>query len=387
MSERKYKENLRSFEAAFEPQDWTAMQEKLNNASQKGGAFIKRSSLLVLPVVERKHLRYAAVWLMLLCALATGYSQWFGSTSDHIKMTHHDQQKSEQQTTIAKESSTTKTSDTEIIKESEVASTDTPIKHIKQQENTLFAQHKKDETIERGQQLEKEGNNPMLAASSLEEDNMHFAAANFTSLTDLEKNDPFLLQHIQAEQHLPTIVTTNQKEATYKSQIVSRLGTGIAHNANDPKGTQSSPMIMLATDVRVKPNVSVGGYMAWNQSSYSGYYTETDKQILAIGARSTYHIPLSDRVEVYAGAYAGVQLNLNNLGTTAEAAYSFDGNNLTNPDAYLASQQDAQQFEEHQTNLGAIAGMRFKIKEKLGAFVETSPGLALIQAGLHVQLR
>ncbi|MGB0524463.1 MAG: hypothetical protein ACPGJS_15940 [Flammeovirgaceae bacterium] len=383
MNERNYKNNLRNFEASFEPQDWEAMQEKLNASA---APFTKRSGLMFLPLFERKNLKYAAAWLLLICAFAAS-SNWFFNHLNSNEITHSEgilDKHKEQITTHSNDK--TLDNSTNTVESGNTWSNDTSNKDqliAQHQSNTVYQSTNSNTTAHEASVVYTEYTHETLATSPV----------NDLIVSELEKASINLVQGLNAadQVNISAIHPEEKKKVKFKPQIISRLSMGVAHKNQAPEGSKNTPMIMVASDVKVSKKIAVGGYIGWNQSTFSGYHVEAEKQTLSVGTRGTYSVPLSDRVEVYGGIHAGMQLNLNKItGEDVEHASLIDGSNTSpsfSQSKFLESQAKAEKFEEHNSTVGPIAGVRVKIKDRIGAFVESSPGLALVQAGIHVHLK
>lgn len=380
MSERKFKQTLRDFEAEFNPQDWTAMQEKLHASTNP---IMKRSSILSVNFFNQRQFKHAAVWLLFLCAFAYS-SSWLLNNLENSPYAQQDYHNTESESTV--ESFKKKKDNNATIHVSEDETT--PINEnslttkngtsaINTQQTVIHTNDYKEINYESASTFDKTHTlNATVDINSLNPTHPDFSTLSTT--TKLGFITPIEIQKNTSE---------TQKEEQ-KTQFLSRLGVGIPHAFNSSGHTKQSPMIIASTDIKVSQKVGIGAYIGWHSSTLDIATIEDQKQNLSVGARATYSIPLSKNIEVYGGLHAGTQLNLNKVaGEEAIASAAFDPYNPVPGNLELSDINEIQQFEKHKVTTGPIAGVRVKIKNRIGAFLESTPGLALVQAGIHVQLK
>jgi hypothetical protein len=172
---------------------------------------------------------------------------------------------------------------------------------------------------------------------------------------------------------LVSLAQTNQFE---KGQIDIQAGIGVIPTFNsllDQAGvgsvaeyTYDAPLLSATVDYAISDELSLGGYYGTAKSTLFLYGTQAEKDdYTIIGVRGMYHLDLSPKFDLYAGAMAGI--------ISVKA---------TMP-AYFGSQSNVENsygFIYH-----AMVGARFRFVKNVGVFAEIGYGLSIGNAGLNVK--
>lgn len=169
----------------------------------------------------------------------------------------------------------------------------------------------------------------------------------------------------------------NAQESTFgKGDKVANLGIGLISGLYSGSGyTSKMPPISLsfeygvADDVLDIGSIGVGGYVGyssakwesdWGGGSWGWKYTN-----FIIGARGSFHYPLVDKLDTYAGVLLGYNIvSVKDIGTV-QVGYSSNGSTGV---------------------FSAYVGGRYYFNDKFAGMVELGTGIAYLNLGIAVKL-
>lgn len=174
------------------------------------------------------------------------------------------------------------------------------------------------------------------------------------------------------------LANLNAQDAMFqKGDKVVNLGVGLLSALYTGSGyTSKIPPVSISYEMGIKDDVldvgsiGVGGYLGytsakwetnWLGGSYGWKYTN-----FIIGARGSFHYPLVDNIDTYAGILLGY-----NVVTAKEVG--------TVPIGFGASSVSGAIFSGY-------VGARYYFNEKFGAMAELGTGIAYFNLGLAVKL-
>jgi len=140
------------------------------------------------------------------------------------------------------------------------------------------------------------------------------------------------------------------------------LNLGVGFGGGYTSGTVGIPPISVSFEKGITDKISVGGIVGYAASKYEAYGFKSEYSYTLVGARGSYHLYNTDKIDAYAGAILGyniVSAKVTGFGSAASAsgvAYS------------------------------GFVGGRYLLTEKLAAFAEIGYGISTITVGVSLKL-
>lgn len=160
------------------------------------------------------------------------------------------------------------------------------------------------------------------------------------------------------------------QESTFdKGDKALNLGIGLGSSLYSGWYSSKMPALSASLEVGVVDNViekgviGIGGYVGYSSAKYSNYWKTTN---LIIGPRGTFHYPLVDKLDTYAGLLIGY-----NIVTTKDLDATYAGINSASASGITTA---------------GIVGARYYFQEKFAVMGELGWGISYLTLGITVKL-
>ena len=174
-------------------------------------------------------------------------------------------------------------------------------------------------------------------------------------------------------------VTTAQTSLFNKGDKVLNLGIGLGSGLYNGGGyTSKMPAISGSFEAGVVDNVldkgtiGIGGYVGYSSAKYEysgyGYNYGWKYSNIIIGARGTFHYPLVDKLDTYAGLLLGY-----------DVVSSKEIGNWPNETNYSANSSRAY--------LSGFIGARYYFSDKFAGMLELGSGIAYLTIGVALKFK
>lgn len=160
------------------------------------------------------------------------------------------------------------------------------------------------------------------------------------------------------------------QESTFnKGDKALNLGVGIGSGYYAGWYTSRMPALSASLEFGVADNIiekgviGVGGYLGYASAKYSNYWQTSN---LVIGPRGSFHYPLVDKLDTYAGLFIGYNIvTTKDLDTPYTGLYATSASGLTS---------------------AAFIGARYYFKENLAVMGELGWGISYLTLGITLKM-
>jgi hypothetical protein len=165
-----------------------------------------------------------------------------------------------------------------------------------------------------------------------------------------------------------TLTQLSAQESTFqKGDKIVNLGIGFGSTYYSSHYTSHSPELSVSFETDVKDgiidkgSIGVGGYLGYSSGSYTDHLKTTN---IVIGARGSFHYPLVNKLDTYAGLFLGY--NINN--TTYESGY---GGSSGTPSGFI---------------FAWFVGARYYFTNKFAVMGEIGYGISYLTLGVSFKI-